>query len=193
MDCDVIRDLIPLYLDDCASAASARMVEAHTAQCPGCRACLERSGGTLPQVQTLTVPAAGQVGQWRASMLQSALFLMYFGILTVGVAKEAATPHGLLNGFWGCSVVVPAAGFLLGLVNWYFVRVYPSRRSFVAGSVVCTALTHTGAFALALWHYAFPPVEFLVAYSLRGWLFVVGNLLLSGVLSWLYARLIGKE
>ena len=193
MNCDVIRDLIPLYLDGCASAASGELVEAHTARCPGCRKCLERSGADLPEAEALTVPAAGRVSQWRASALQSALYLVYFGLLTVGVGREAETPHGLLNGFWGCSVVVPAGAFLLSLVNWYFVRVYPSRRSFVAGSVICTVLSLAGCFALALWHYAIPALEFLMGYSLRGTLFVALDLVLAGVLSWQYARLIGKE
>ena len=192
MECDVVRDLIPLYLDGCASEGSASLVEAHVARCPGCRACMEQSGAPLPEVE-IVAPRAGRVSQWRASMLQSALFFVYFGILTVGVAKEAATPMGLLNGFWGCSVVVPAAGSLLGLANWYFLRVYPSRRSFVIGSVVCTAVCTLGCFALALWHYEFPVVEFLAGYSLRGTAFIGGNLLLSGLLSRRYAALIGKE
>ena len=32
-ECDVIRDLIPLYIDDVASTASRRMVEEHLAEC----------------------------------------------------------------------------------------------------------------------------------------------------------------
>lgn len=192
MECDVVRDLIPLYLDGCASPGSVRAVENHIAGCPGCRACLERSGAPLPEVE-IVAPRAGRVSQWRASMLQSALFFAYFAVLTVGVAKEAATPVGLLNGFWGCSVVVPAAGALLGLVNWYFAGLYPGRRPFVAGSVVCTAVCTLGCFAWALWYYEFPVVEFLTGYSLRGTAFIAGNLLLSGVLSRRYAALIGKE
>lgn len=192
MECDVVRDLIPLYLDGCASEGSAKLVEAHIARCPGCRECLERSGAPLPEVE-VTVPKAGIVSAWRASILQSALFFVYFCILTVGVAKEAATPMGLLNGFWGCSVVVPAAGALLGLANWYFLRVYPGRRSFVIGSVVCTAVCTVACFAWVLWHYEFPVVEFLAGYSLRGTAFLAGNLLLSGVFSRQYAALIGKE
>lgn len=192
MECDVVRDLIPLYVDGCAGEGSVKLVREHTARCPGCRECLERSGAPLPEVE-LTAPKPGRISLWRASMLQSVLFFVYFGILTVGVAKEAATPAGLLNGFWGCSVVVPAAGALLGLANWYFVRVYPSRRSFVIGSVVCTAVCTIGCFAWALWHYEFPVVEFLAGYSLRGTAFIAGNLLLSGGFSRRYAALIGKE
>ena len=41
-ECDVIRDLIPLYIDDVASKASRRMVEEHLAECADCRALLGR-------------------------------------------------------------------------------------------------------------------------------------------------------
>ena len=40
--CEVVRDLIPLYLDDVASASSRRVVEAHLAECDGCRALLRQ-------------------------------------------------------------------------------------------------------------------------------------------------------
>ena len=44
--CPVIRDLLPLYLDDVLSAESMTAVEQHLAQCEGCRAYCEqmRSG-----------------------------------------------------------------------------------------------------------------------------------------------------
>lgn len=41
MNCDIIKDLLPLYCDGVCSDASARAVEGHLAACPGCRAFLE--------------------------------------------------------------------------------------------------------------------------------------------------------
>lgn len=41
-DCNVIRDLMPLYADGQASEATVRLVEAHTANCPHCRTMLDR-------------------------------------------------------------------------------------------------------------------------------------------------------
>ena len=38
MECDVVRDLLPLYVDGGASAESRALVEAHLALCPDCRA-----------------------------------------------------------------------------------------------------------------------------------------------------------
>lgn len=41
MTCDIIRDLLPLYAEDLCSQDSRRLVEAHLAGCPDCRAALE--------------------------------------------------------------------------------------------------------------------------------------------------------
>ncbi|MBR3174913.1 MAG: zf-HC2 domain-containing protein, partial [Oscillospiraceae bacterium] len=36
-DCDVIRDLLPLYADKACSERSREMVEGHLEECPDCR------------------------------------------------------------------------------------------------------------------------------------------------------------
>lgn len=38
IECSVVRDLLPLYLDDVVSAETRDMVKAHLAECPECRA-----------------------------------------------------------------------------------------------------------------------------------------------------------
>ena len=42
LECDVIRDLLPLYAEKLASPASSALVEQHLAACPACRAELEQ-------------------------------------------------------------------------------------------------------------------------------------------------------
>ncbi len=37
MKCEIIRDLLPLYLDDCCSPGSRELVEEHISGCPSCR------------------------------------------------------------------------------------------------------------------------------------------------------------
>lgn len=37
LKCEVIQDLLPLYLDDCCSGESKRLVEEHLKECPACR------------------------------------------------------------------------------------------------------------------------------------------------------------
>ena len=41
-DCDVIRDLLPLYADDVCSGSSRQMIDEHLRECPECSAMLER-------------------------------------------------------------------------------------------------------------------------------------------------------
>lgn len=41
IECDVIRDLMPLYAEGLASEASRNLVETHAVCCPGCRRALE--------------------------------------------------------------------------------------------------------------------------------------------------------
>ena len=36
MECDVIRDLLPLYADDACSSGSRELVETHLQECPDC-------------------------------------------------------------------------------------------------------------------------------------------------------------
>ena len=42
MECEVIRDLLPLYAEKIASPATNALVEQHLAECPDCRAQLEQ-------------------------------------------------------------------------------------------------------------------------------------------------------
>ena len=47
-NCEVIRDLLPLYAEHIASPASAGMVEEHLAECPACCAELEQMEKPVP-------------------------------------------------------------------------------------------------------------------------------------------------
>ena len=42
MNCEVVRDLLPLYTDDACSTESRRLVEEHLQECPACSSFLER-------------------------------------------------------------------------------------------------------------------------------------------------------
>ena len=42
MDHNIIRDLLPIYADGLESEESRALIEAHLADCPDCRAQLER-------------------------------------------------------------------------------------------------------------------------------------------------------
>lgn len=47
-NCEIIRDLLPLYAEHIASPASTAMVEEHLAECPACRAELDQMEKPVP-------------------------------------------------------------------------------------------------------------------------------------------------
>ncbi len=57
--CEIIKDLLPLYVDGACSEASGELVKAHLEFCPGCRACYEQmrspAGEALLQKETCDV------------------------------------------------------------------------------------------------------------------------------------------
>lgn len=42
--CDVVQDLLPLYIDDVCSGASAKLIREHLAECPKCQEMLRQLG-----------------------------------------------------------------------------------------------------------------------------------------------------
>lgn len=51
MNCNIIKDLLPLYLDKVCSAETAKAVEEHLASCPACRSLLDemRQESVVPE------------------------------------------------------------------------------------------------------------------------------------------------
>lgn len=47
MKCEIIRDLMPLYLDDCCSEGSRELVREHVQECASCRKLLEEMSKEL--------------------------------------------------------------------------------------------------------------------------------------------------
>lgn len=193
MNCNVIRDLLPLYIDDCCSKESAALLEEHLKSCPECgkvyegmrKACasrpVEQPNGKLRRVS-----------DWKASVLQSLLLFVSFAVITVGVVLEGSTPTGPKNGLWAAALIIPATGFLLSLANWFFVRVYPSRKAFSNGSCLATLGMISLGYVWAALHYA-------GGISVHAPLVWVGAALsvvfciLSKLLSNEYALLLGRE
>ena len=209
MHCDIVKDLIPLYIDGCCSEESHKAVEAHMEHCAACKQLWEDMNQPAQMPAVAEPPKViGQLNNWKASLLQSVLLFVSFLLMAIGVALEARTPSGISNGFWAINLVVPATGFMLSLANWYFVRLYKSRRQFSVCSLLTTLCITV---ALALWagiHYEFRPWELWSGKSfaeimehLHALLLYGGTgLLLTGLfctLSYLfsghYADFLGKE
>ncbi len=210
MDCNIILDLLPLYIDSCCSAESAQAVKEHTKGCQKCRNLLADLGETsdlFTEATTATAPFR-KITDWKASLLQSILLLFSFALVTIGVALEARTPVGITNGLWARNLIIPATGFLLSLANWYFLRVYRTKKSFSFCSLLTTLVVTLAGYGWSLLHYGWNFAEFMDNSTIFSVLSVPkGFLLLNGLgliltvvfclgskhLSHCYANMLGKE
>ena len=107
LDCDVVRDLLPLYADGACSPASAALVEAHLAGCPACRRLHREMTARLePQPAPALRPFRGArrllLGIILAAAVLLASFLVNFGGAWMG--DRASPGHlavtGLYTVFW---------------------------------------------------------------------------------------------
>lgn len=210
MDCNIVKDLIPLYIDECCSDESAAEVKTHLESCTDCKAVFESmSSDDVNSVSKPENKPFYKISEWKASVLQSALFLISFLLITVGVAFESASPYtDWGNGFWAINLVAPVTGFMLSLPNWYFIKFYKNKKSFSRWSCAITVILIFAATVCSLFHYeAFVLdqglVEFLKSCFNLGYFvlffytysFVITAVLalLSKVLSEKYAKMLGKE
>lgn len=196
MNCELIQDLIPLYIDGCCSEESKKAVEEHIKSCNDCKQLIDDLT-SLPDVAApKKAPAKmSKINGFKASVLQSVLLFVSFALITIGVALEAKTPLGLLNGYWAFNLVIPSTAFMLSLANWYFVRVYKSKKSFSAASLCATLLLSLISFNWGDIHYGISNFFDIAVLRFNG----IGILLatvfcvLSFVFSRAYAAMLGKE
>ncbi|MCH5198823.1 MAG: zf-HC2 domain-containing protein [Oscillospiraceae bacterium] len=209
MECNIVNDLLPLYIDDCCSEESAELVKKHIESCKTCNALYKRMNSPADITSVIFAPKTiGKINDWKASVLQSVLLFVSFAIITVGVALEAATPSGLMNGYWAVSLVIPATGFLLSLANWYFIRLYKSRKRFSNCSLLATLSATVCAYVWTGFHYEMNLIELFAESNfieffdvMQGVLFLYGigimltaiSCILSKVLSNRYAKMLGKD
>ena len=209
MNCDVVKDLLPLYIDGCCSEESERTVKEHLEGCDDCKKVFEdmKTPINMEKVQKSRAVFC-KLNEWRASVMQSALLFISFALITVGVALEAETPVGLMNGFWALNLVIPATGFMLSLANWYFVRLYRSKKDFSRFSWLATFVITLGAYVWSVFHYGLDVTSLFSGrnvdeiFEIIRALFLLNGIgisltavfcILSKVLSNLYAKMLGKE
>ena len=193
MNCNVIKDLLPLYLDQCCSQESAALVSEHLDLCEGCRKTYDQMRQTCQSVDEKLKPVLlRRVSDWKASLLQSAMLFVSFAIITLGVLLEGSTPIGNTNGLWAVALIVPATAYLLSLANWFFLRIYKDRRTFSLCSCLATLMITLLGYGWAAIHYA----GTIALSSPLIWCGVglsAAFCVLSKVLSNQYARLLGRE
>ena len=195
MNCKVIGDLLPLYIDECCSDATKTFVESHVDSCPRCKAAL---GQMRQEIGTQIAPKQAQKKQnpivlWKASLLQMALFFLSFLAMAWGVSWEAQIPSGLNNGLFAMNLVVPVTAFMLSLANWFFIQQYRSRKQFCFWSCVLHLAAYLVTFVWGCIHYGMAIYDFGLLLPGAGMVLTV----FLGVVMWglsnTYAKLLGKE
>ncbi|MBQ6898097.1 MAG: zf-HC2 domain-containing protein [Clostridia bacterium] len=210
MNCEIIKDLIPLYIDGCCSKESERAVAEHLKDCSECKKLFEEMKEPTDIIAASVSPKAlSKINDLKASVLQSVLLFASFGLIIIGVAVEAyAGSDSLGNGLFAFNLVVPATGFMLSLANWYFVRSYKNRKTFSNCSLLITLCITICAFVWSSFHYELNFVELFAGIDFIGFLDIMqGVLFLGGIgilltlvfcvlsktLSDIYAKMLGKE
>lgn len=220
MDCNIIRDLMPLCIDNCCSEQSSEQVMEHIALCSDCKTVYDSmsapsdiASGEPVDISAPNAPTTlHRVNLWKASVLQSVLLLVSFALITYGVYYESHSNYdSYFNGYFAYTIVIPVTGFMLSLISWHFVHMCKNRRQFSWISCFC-AMGIT--FAATVWtthHYGGSVIDFIrmffenfsyifdpdyFLYSLNSILFFVlvsGNLICApGMLSKLFAILYAK-
>lgn len=211
MNCNVIKDLIPLYIDGCCSEESQKIVKEHIESCKNCRQLFDDMN-TVPDILApCEAPKKlNKINDWKASFLQSVLLFISFALITVGVAFESQTAYdNILNGLCAVNLVIPATGFMLSLANWYFVRIYKNRKTFSNCSLFITFGITLCAYIWSFFHYELNPSDLFAGIDFIGFLDVMQGVLLffggigialtlvfcvlSKILSAKYAEMLGKD
>ena len=100
MDCDIIRDLLPLYADGLASEASSCRIREHTARCPACKKLLNEMCAPMepePEDRTEQIMEMLRRKQWRKTLLTLAavvlsVIIAVWGFLEIRYSGELIYP-----------------------------------------------------------------------------------------------------
>lgn len=193
MNCNVVMDLVPLYVDDCCSEESSKLVKEHLENCESCRKTYSAMNqkSVAPQKQAPKIKMR-RVSDWKAGILQSVLLYFSFALIVFGVIFEGHTPEGPENGLWAAALIIPGTANLLSLANWYFIRVYSSRKMFSNFSCLVTLLMVIGGYSWIYLHYA-DGVVLTSPLVIAGVVLSTAFVVLSKVFSNLYGKLLGRE
>ncbi len=163
MNCEIIKDLIPLYIDRCCSEESANEVEKHLKECENCKSIFDmmNSENLKEKNESFEIKKLSKINERKASVLQSVLLFISFIVMAVGVTLEAKTPLGTENGFWAFTLIIPATGFLLSLANWFFIRIYKNKKIFSVCSFIVNAAITFFFFICGIFYYNVPSLYFI--------------------------------
>ena len=160
MRCEIINDLLPLYVDGVCSEETKKEVEEHLKTCPACRKVyhdmardmIEReTPKSIPNEKAIYLRIRQQIGN---CLICAILFIAFVGI-AFGMMNEIGN-HGWPQGIFAIAFIIPSAAFLLSMMNIFFLGEYPSRPWFCWSSAAITFLLCLVGDFIALLHYRFP-------------------------------------
>lgn len=192
MNCSIINDLLPLYVDGCCSRESEALIKEHLGGCKACRETYELMKRDTPESTTVPDIKLKAISNFRAALLQSLMLFVSFALMTLGVVLEGRTPTGDTNGLWATALIVPSAGYLLSVGNWFFVRTYRSRKSFSLSCALSTLIITALGYVWAFLHYS-SGITLSSPLVILGAALSLVFILLSKLLSDKYASLLGRE
>lgn len=195
MNCNIILDLLPLYTDGCCSDETSEEIKRHLETCKECAKIYKQMSAPIPSTVQKSVAkknnSISKINIWKASLLQSVLLFISFGLITIGVYFEASTPTGFSNGLFALNLVVPVTGFMLSLANWYFLRLYTTAKKFSFFSFISTLALISISSIWTMNHYEFSLSYF--RFAIFGICLSIFLCILSAFSSYGFAKLSGKE
>lgn len=81
-DCDIFKDLLPLYLDDVCSESSCKYIEDHVKECENCRSMLQELKNDLPE-QTVNTTKKNDALKRTSVQLNKTAYNCIFGIIAI--------------------------------------------------------------------------------------------------------------
>lgn len=122
MNCEIIRDLLPLYVDGVCSKETSRETEKHLSECSCCRKIYEDMKRDVPTqaVPVRKVPAEKavylRIRRQLGNMLLCAILFIALVFLAFGIMNEIGN-RGWQQGLFAVAFVVPCAAFLLSMAS----------------------------------------------------------------------------
>ena len=85
MNCEIIKDLIPLYIDRCCSEESANEVEKHLKECENCKSIFDmmNSENLKEKNESFEIKKLSKINERKASVLQSVLLFISFIVMAL--------------------------------------------------------------------------------------------------------------
>lgn len=160
MNCEIIRDLLPLYIDGICSKQTEEAVREHLETCADCQEVYRNMSQTIrTPKEPKTIPNEKAVylrlRQNLGNFMLCCILLVAFVAIAFGVMNEVGN-HGWPQGMFAIAFVIPGTAFMLSLLNFFFLREYPSRPWFCAATTLLSFLLCLGGDLFALIYYHFP-------------------------------------